>query len=102
MLPSGLLVQSGGLRMDSMWNPHMIKLPLPLRDVLTPMERSILGQGTGHNTLHRLSYGSTFVECVYLESLERGSLSQIWHIIPYSLILTLSILKSVPVRILLT
>jgi hypothetical protein len=77
MLPSGLLGQFDGLKMDLMWNLHMIRSSPSSRDVLIPMGRFILGQGTGHTTLHKLSCGSTFVQCVYLESLQRGSLSQV-------------------------
>ena len=69
MQPSGLLGQFDGLKMDLMWNLHMIRLSPPSMDVLIPMERSILGQGTGHTTLHKLSCGSTFVHCVRPESL---------------------------------
>ena len=59
----------------------------------------MLGQGTGHTILHRLSYGSTFVQCVYLEGLERGSLSQPLLMTLHPLILTLSIfLGSVPAK----
>ena len=59
----------------------------------------MLGQGTGHTIIHRLSYGSTFVQCVYLEGLERGSLSQPLLMTLHPLILTLSIfLGSVPAK----
>ena len=100
MQPSGLLAQSDGLKMDSMWNLPMIKSSLYSKDVLTLLGRSILDQGIGHTTLHKLSCGSMFVQCVYLRTLDTGSLSQPFFMTPHSWILTLvSSLESTVIEI---
>jgi len=54
-----------------------------LKGCLTLLGRSILDQGTGHITLHKLSCGSTFVQCVYSRTLHTGSHSQLSLMTPH-------------------
>jgi len=62
-----------------------IWLFLPSSHVLIPLGRYTLGQETEYTIQHKLSCGSTFVQCVYLKSLHLSSLSQPSPIVIYLL-----------------
>ena len=83
-------------------NPHTTWLYPPSRHVLTPVGRYILGQGTGHTTLHGPLCGSTFVHSINLQSLLTGFPSQFSTTMVHFLMVTSVIfLESLDIRMLL-